>query len=507
MTDVEDKVEDVGEIPEAVQPVVEVSEEDKAKAEVEKDKANTAFKGKHFIQAIDGYTKAIELNPNNAIYYANRAFANTKLENYGSAVADATKALEIDPKYIKAYYRRGDANFAMGRCKLALRDLRMAAKVSPRDPDLRKKLSECEKEVKRLRFEEALALPEAEVVLVSSTIDLTAMPVEDAYKGPRMQGSDSEGYTITPEFVSAMLEEFKAQRTIHRRFAFEIILKAQELFKALPSLVDIPVAQDAHITVCGDVHGQFFDLLRIWELNGAPSPSNPYLFNGDFVDRGSFSVEVILALLAYKVLHPECMWLTRGNHEAKSMNKIYGFDGEVRAKYSVTMNEVFRETFCWLPLAYVLGGKVMVVHGGLFSRDGVTLDDIRAIDRFREPPEEGLMCELLWSDPSPIKGRTPSKRGVGCCFGPDVTQAFLEANGLELVVRSHEVKEEGYEVEHGGRLITVFSAPNYCDQMGNKGAFIRFNGSDMVPNFTTFLAAPHPDVKPMAYATSFLWGM
>eukprot|EP00197_Chlamydomonas_leiostraca_P003143 CAMPEP_0202869786 /NCGR_PEP_ID=MMETSP1391-20130828/13229_1 /ASSEMBLY_ACC=CAM_ASM_000867 /TAXON_ID=1034604 /ORGANISM="Chlamydomonas leiostraca, Strain SAG 11-49" /LENGTH=507 /DNA_ID=CAMNT_0049550165 /DNA_START=71 /DNA_END=1594 /DNA_ORIENTATION=+ len=507
MADTDDKVEDVGEIPEAVKPVVEVSDEDKAKAEQEKDKANAAFKAKHFLQAIDGYTRAIELNPNNAIYYANRAFANTKLENYGSAVADATKALEIDPKYIKAYYRRGDANFAMGRCKLALKDLRLAAKVAPRDPDLRKKLGECEKEVKRLRFEEALALPEEEVVLVSSTIDLTTMPVEESYKGPRMQGSDAEGYTITHEFVLAMLDEFKAQRVVHRRFAFEIILKAQEMFKAMPSLVDIAVPEDKHFTVCGDVHGQFFDLTRIWELNGLPSPENPYLFNGDFVDRGSFSLEVMLSLLAFKVLYPDSMWLARGNHESKNMNKIYGFEGEVKAKYSAVMADVFRETFCWLPLAYVLNGKVIVLHGGLFSRDDVTLDDIRKIDRFREPPEEGLMCEILWSDPSPVKGRTPSKRGVGVCFGPDVTQNFLDANGLELIVRSHEVKEEGYEVEHGGRLVTVFSAPNYCDQMGNKGAFIRFNGNDVVPHFTTFEAAPHPDVKPMAYATSFLWGM
>lgn len=484
-----------------------VSPEDIAAAEKEKDAANAAFKGKHFVNAIDGYTRAIDLNPNSPVYWSNRAFAHMKLEAYGSAVADASEAIKCDPKYIKGYYRRGDANFAMGKCKLALKDLRTAAKVAPNDPDLRRKLAECEKEVKRLRFEEALATPEEEVVLVSSTLDLTSMPVEDAYKGPRMQGSDSEGYTITHDFVMAMLEEFKEQRVIHKRFAFEIIMKAQELLKAMPTLVDVPVPEGTHFTVCGDVHGQYYDLLRIWELNGMPSPENPYLFNGDFVDRGSFSVEVMLSLMAFKVLHPTSMYLSRGNHETRNMNKIYGFEGEVKHKFSGLMADVFRETFCWMPLVHILQGKVMVVHGGLFSKDDVTLDDLRAIDRFREPPEEGLMCELLWSDPSPIKGRTPSKRGVGICFGPDVTKAFLDKNNLELVVRSHEVKEGGYEIEHDGRLITVFSAPNYCDQMGNKGAFIRFNGSDMVPHFTTFEAAPHPDVKPMAYATSFLWGM
>ena len=143
------------------------------------------------------------------------------------------------------------------------------------------------------------------------------------------------------------------------------------------------------------------------------------------------------------------MHLTRGNHESHSMNRMYGFDGEVKAKYPGVMLDVFREVFNWLPLAYVLASKVLVLHGGLFSRDGVTLDDLRAVARNHEPPDEGLMCEALWSDPAPQAGRQASKRGVGLQFGPDVTKAFLDANGLELVVRSHEVKEEGYEVRLG----------------------------------------------------------
>ena len=112
------------------------------------------------------------------------------------------------------------------------------------------------------------------------------------------------------------------------------------------------------------------------------------------------------------------------------------------------------------------------------------------------------MCELLWSDPQDEEGRLPNKRGVGVAFGPDVTRSYLEANGLSLVVRSHEVKDEGYELTHDGFCCTIFSAPNYCDQMGNKGAFIRFEGGDMVPHFTQFDAAPHPDVRPMAYAAN-----
>lgn len=479
-------------------------EEAARRAEECKTEANKNFKDKHYAAAVVGYTQAIEANPAVAIYWANRAFAHIRLEEYGSAISDATQAIEVDPDYIKAYYRRGDANFALGKFKDALKDLRTAAKRAPRDPDLRRKLAECEKAVKRLRFEEALATPESEITHVSDTIDLSAIAVEDSYKGPRMQEDGEGGYVITRDFVVAMMEEFKQQRLVHRRFAFQILLQARILLRGLPSLVDIPVPDDGHITVCGDVHGQYYDLLHIFELNGLPGANNPYLFNGDFVDRGSFSVEVIFTLLAWKVLDPGCMHLSRGNHESHSMNKMYGFDGEVKAKYSATMLDVFREVFNWLPLAFVINRKVLVLHGGLFSRDGVTLDDLRKVHRNQEPPEDGLMCECLWSDPAPQPGRQMSKRGVGLQFGPDVTKEFLDANGLELLVRSHEVKEEGYEVAHGGRLVTVFSAPNYCDQMGNKGAFARFKGGDMVPRFTTFSAVQHPDVKPMAYASSFL---
>jgi len=161
--------------------------------------------------------------------------------------------------------------------------------------------------------------------------------------------------------------------------------------------------------------------------------------------------------------------------------------------------DLFSEVFNYLPLAAVINSKVFVTHGGLFSRDDVTLDEIAAINRFCEPPDSGLMSELLWSDPQPLPGRSPSKRGLGFSFGPDVTKNFLDKNNLELVVRSHEVKDDGYVVDHDGKCITVFSAPNYCDQIGNKGAMIIF-GANMKPQFKTFTAVPHPNVPPMAYA-------
>jgi len=276
------------------------------------------------------------------------------------------------------------------------------------------------------------------------------------------------------------------------------------LLKKQPTLVDIDVPSGTEITVCGDIHGQYYDLLNIWKLNGIPSETNPYLFNGDFVDRGSFSMEVILILFAFKLCYPNHLHLARGNHETRNMNKLYGFEGEVTSKYDGDLYQIFCEAFCLLPLAHCINREIFCVHGGLFSKDGVTLDDICKVNRDQEPPDEGLMTEMLWSDPQPGRGRVPSKRGCGVAFGRDVTANFLKTNGLKMVIRSHEMKEQGYEIEHGGQCITIFSAPNYCDQMGNKGAFIRLDGKTLTPKYTSFVAVPHPRVKAMQYANPML---
>lgn len=124
-----------------------------------------------------------------------------------------------------------------------------------------------------------------------------------------------------------------------------IIKKAKEIFEQNKSLVDIHREDDEEITVCGDIHGQYYDLLNIFEINGIPSASNPYLFNGDFIDRGSFSVEVIMTLLSWKVCIPNSFFMSRGNHETKNLNKLYGFEGEVKAKYDLKVYDLFNELF------------------------------------------------------------------------------------------------------------------------------------------------------------------
>jgi serine/threonine-protein phosphatase 5 len=487
--------------------------------------ANAKFGAKKYEEAITLYSTAIEelqaeavpqppSSRDAAILFANRAFCEQKLEQYGSALRDASSSIENDATYAKAFYRRGSANLFLGHTEEALADFRAAVKLEPKSREARQKLDMCRKAVRALLFSRAIETDDEPPVSegMDQRIGSMADPGSD-YAGPRLPSRDGEMY-ITPDFMDALLEWMRSGKIVHAKYAYWIVNTCLKLFRELPTLQDPVLQEGEHINVCGDTHGQFYDLLNLFSLAGKPSETNRFLFNGDFVDRGSWSVEVVLTLLGYKCLYPEHFLLHRGNHETTNMNKMYGFEGEVHKKFSENLMDLFTECFNFLPLGSCLHSsddksRVLVVHGGLFSTDGVTLDDLRKVNRNMQPPESGLMCEMLWSDPQPFPGRAPSKRGVGISFGPDVTHRFCDENSLDMVVRSHEVKEEGYLLEADGRLCTIFSAPNYCDQVGNKGAFIRFaceNKGDQMklePAYTKFEAVPHPDLKPMAYANNF----
>eukprot|EP01094_Clydonella_sp_ATCC50884_P001347 TRINITY_DN11007_c0_g2_i1.p1 TRINITY_DN11007_c0_g2~~TRINITY_DN11007_c0_g2_i1.p1 ORF type:complete len:493 (+),score=179.80 TRINITY_DN11007_c0_g2_i1:338-1816(+) len=468
-----------------------------ARAEELKGRANEHFKGRRYGEAEALYSEAIALHPSNAILYANRSACHVRMENAGSAIADAQHAIELDPSYLKGYYRLGSGHLALGKYREALGDFAQVVKRKPKDKDALRRYKQCKSLYQREQFERAIASDRTQPV--SETIDLDAMTVPAEYDGPHLPEP------ITLEFVQELMAVYEKQGKLHKKYVFTILLKIKELLVNTPPVVDVSIAEGKHVTVFGDVHGQYFDLVHVLrDLSGVPSEDNVMIFNGDLVDRGSWSVEVIMLLFAYKVLYPNSVHIARGNHETKNMNKVYGFEGEVKAKYDEKCMDLFTEIFQALPLVHLLNSKVFITHGGLFSSDGVMLDEIRQLNRFKEPPDSGVMCELLWSDPLPgnATGRQPSKRGVGIGFGKDVTEKFLADNDLELVVRSHEVRDEGYSVEHDGKLITIFSAPNYCDQVGNKGAFIRF-GSDLKPQFTQFTHVPHPDLKPMAYASTY----
>lgn len=335
-----------------------------------------------------------------------------RLELFGSALSDANSAIELDKNYIKGYYRRAASFMALGKFKSALKDFEAVVKCRPNDADAKAKLKECSKIVHRMAFERAIAIEDKAQKSVIATINLDSMEIESDYTGPRLP----EDGQVTLDFMTEIIESFKRQKKLHRKYAYKIVMDAKTLFESLPTLVDIEVPDDHKFTVCGDIHGQYFDLLNVFRLNGLPSPDNPYLFNGDFVDRGSFSVECILVLFGFKLLYPKHFHMARGNHESMTMNQMYGFEGEVKAKYCSQLYDLFTEVFNLIPLAHCINKRVLIMHGGIFSHDEVTLDDIRQTNRNRQPPDEGIMCELLWSDPMYTPGRAPSKRGVGSKF-------------------------------------------------------------------------------------------
>lgn len=493
-----------------------------------KNDGNKALLANNYEEAIQLYSQAINLDPSKEVYFANRAQAYIKEEMYGAAVEDASQALKLNPAYTKAYYRRAVAQAAITKYKDALRDFKTVVERAPSDKDARLRFEECQKIVRAQAFARAIEVKDGPSL--SESLDIQSMALEKGYDGAVLDISfdnketqdtkDSDkkdksanlSVKVTKEYVQDMISRFRTGKLLDRKYVYAIVLQAMKIFRDEATMVEVDLPKDdptnKFITVCGDTHGQLFDLLNIFETNGYPSESHMYLFNGDFVDRGSWSTEIALLLYAYKILYPKSFFINRGNHEADDMNKMYGFEGECKAKYkSEKIFGLFSESFSALPLATLIASQYLVLHGGLFSDDNVSLNDVRKYNRFsqKQPGSSGIMMEMLWTDPQPMPGRQPSKRGVGIRFGPDVTAKFCEANGLKAVIRSHEVRMGGYELEHNGKLVTVFSAPNYCDSQGNKGAYINIRAPDYELECETFEAVEHPDVKPMAYASRLMY--
>lgn len=241
--------------------------------------------------------------------------------------------------------------------------------------------------------------------------------------------------------------------------------------------------------ICGDIHGQFYDLKELFEVGGE-CPETNYLFMGDFVDRGYYSVETFLLLLALKVRYPERITLIRGNHESRQITQVYGFYDECLRKYgSVNVWRYCTNIFDYLALAAIIDNKIFCVHGGL-SPSIHTLDEIRSIDRKQEVPHDGAMCDLMWSDPDDQNsGWSVSPRGAGYNFGGDIVEKFNRENKIDLICRAHQLVMEGYRSMFNDTLVTVWSAPNYCYRCGNVAAILELD-ENLESNFKKFEAAP-----------------
>ncbi|KAL7448258.1 hypothetical protein ACHAWC_000968 [Mediolabrus comicus] len=285
--------------------------------------------------------------------------------------------------------------------------------------------------------------------------------------------------------LDSQIERLKRCEYLRENEVKALCLRAREI------LVDEGNVQrvDAPVTICGDIHGQFYDLVELFKVGGE-CPDKNYLFLGDFVDRGYYSVETFLLLLALKVRYPDRITLIRGNHESRQITQVYGFYDECLRKYgSVNVWRYCTEIFDYLSLSAIIEDKIFTVHGGL-SPSINTLDQIRVIDRKQEVPHDGAMCDLMWSDPEEIDGWGLSPRGAGYLFGGDVVAMFNERNDLDLIARAHQLVMEGYRSMFDDALVTVWSAPNYCYRCGNVASILELD-ENLGKSFKIFDAAPN----------------
>ncbi|OHT06289.1 Ser/Thr protein phosphatase [Tritrichomonas foetus] len=272
------------------------------------------------------------------------------------------------------------------------------------------------------------------------------------------------------------LDKFIGQVTdISRAYRFSVVFvrwlcnSVSSVFLNEPSLLEI----EPPVNICGDIHGQYLDLLRVFENGGMP-PDAKYLFLGDYVDRGEKSVEVITLLFALKLRYPENIFLLRGNHESPEMTELFGFADECKRKLNGSMWPVFLKTFDTMPIGAVVGGQYFCIHGGL-SPELKLVDDVRNIKRPTAIPESGLLADLLWSDPSPkTKEWGPNDRGSTITWGARIANRFLSANKLSCVVRGHQMANDGFEFPFfpSRNTVTVFTASKYANEYNNKAAYM-----------------------------------
>ena len=256
----------------------------------------------------------------------------------------------------------------------------------------------------------------------------------------------------------------------------------RKIFKMESNLLKL----EAPFYLFGDIHGQFSDLVRFLEMIFSSTKNKKdqrrLIFNGDIVDRGSCSIECLVMLFCLKFCAPNHIFVLRGNHESSDINKMYGFYGECIERYGkVDGEEIWKDlnmTLHLLPICCTINGSIFCTHGGIPRQPLNSLDDINKINRNVPIGDNGILCDLMWSDPKTHKANyMANDRGVSHTFNQTALNQFMKKHNLFLVCRAHQMVNEGYKFFGGNKLITIFSAPNYCGEMGNNGAVMYISTS------------------------------
>eukprot|EP00808_Paulinella_micropora_P015725 g80383.t1 len=276
--------------------------------------------------------------------------------------------------------------------------------------------------------------------------------------------------TAAYQTVDGWIERLMENKQLSEAEVQELCTKAREVLIKEQNVQPVRCP----VTVCGDIHGQFYDLMELFRIGGKPPDTN-YLFMGDYVDRGYYSVATVTLLVALKLRYKDRIFILRGNHESRQITQVYGFYDECLRLYgNANVWKHFTDLFDYLPLSGLIEKQIFCLHGGLSpSIDG--LNHIMDQDRVQEVPHEGPMCDLLWSDPDDRCGWGISPRGAGYTFGQDISEQFNHHNQLTLIARAHQLVMEGYNWTHEKNVVTIFSAPNYCYRCGNQAAIMEID--------------------------------
>ena len=306
-------------------------------------------------------------------------------------------------------------------------------------------------------------------------------------------------------------EHLKQEGKLDKTDILELVSTFKNIIKSESNVIKV---QDPLIIV-GDLHGQFYDLLRIFTKGGDPSITK-YLFLGDYVDRGAFSIECVLYLMSLKINFKNTFYMLRGNHECRRLTSYFNFKMECEVKYDLEIYENIMEAFDCLPLVCIINERFIALHGGI-SPTITYVNDIHKFNRFTEPPTDGAFCDILWADPiekdvdALVTDWAPNRtRGCSFVFGAKAAIPFLNCNNYLTVIRGHEVQLDGFKINQWNTqvefpsVITVFSAPNYCDVYNNKGAFIKFIDSNI--NIQQCNFSPHPFILPN-FMNVFNWSI